>query len=63
MNFSTGLVSSKCEHYDTMGLANYKRQALTVGGSNLHGECALKTEILNFEENKWNDGPDYPFAE
>ena len=56
------MVSSKCDHYDTMGLAKYKGQALTTGGSNLSSECNLRTEIFNFEENQWNDGPDYPFA-
>ena len=55
------MVSSKCEHYDTMGLANYKGQALTTGGSG-NSACSTRTEIFNFEENQWNDGPNYPFA-
>ena len=52
--------SSKYVHYRTLGLANYKNEALTTGCE--YGSCDRKTEILNMETMKWSEGPDYPFG-
>ena len=51
---------SRYSHYRTLGLANYKNQALTTGCES--GDCGSKTELFNMETQKWSDGPDYPFG-
>ena len=59
-NFET-VASSTCDHILTFGLANYRGSPMTTG-SYSNGDCAVKTEIYNFENNQWNDAPDYPFS-
>jgi len=60
VNFET-VALSKCDHYYTMGLANYRGSPMTTG-SGLNSDCYVKTEVYNFETNRWNDAPDYPFS-
>ena len=59
-NFET-VAASKCDHYGTNGLANYRGSPMTTG-SYLNSDCYVKTEIYNFERNQWNDGTDYPYS-
>ena len=54
------LPSTKCDHDYTLGLANYRGLPLTTG-SNANSNCYVKSEVYNFENNQWNDAPDYPF--
>ena len=55
------VASSKCDHGNTYGLANYRGSPMTTGsGSN--SDCYVKTEIYNFASNQWNDAPDYPYS-
>ena len=58
-NFET-VASSKYNH-DFTGLANYGGSPLTTGSRNYFG-FFVETEIYNFETNRWNDAPDYPFS-
>ena len=53
--------SSKCDHFATMGLANYRGMALTTG-SLMNSDCYVRTEVYNFKTNQWTDALDYPFA-
>ena len=53
--------SSKFSHKETLGLGNYKNQALTTGCKDT-SSCGIKTELMNMETLEWSDGPDYPFA-
>ena len=53
--------SSKCDHEETYGLANYRGKALTTG-SWFNSGCYVRTELYDFKTNRWNDAPDYPFA-
>ena len=52
---------SKYSHYYTLGLGNYKNQALTTGCAD-SDDCFVKTELLNMEKLTWSDGPDFPFT-
>ena len=58
-NFET-VASSKCDH-DYVALANYRGSPMTTGSA-YNSDCDVKTEIYNFENNEWNDAPDYPFS-
>ena len=53
--------SSKCDHAETYGLANYRGSALTTG-SFYNSGCYVRTELYDFGTNQWNDAPDYPFG-
>ena len=57
----TSAASSNCDHQYTLGLANYKGQALTTGSIS-YSACYVKSELYNFETNQWTNAPDYPFA-
>ena len=57
----TSAASSNCYHDLTLGLANYKGQALTTG-SYFNSACYVKSELYNFETNQWTNAPDYPYA-
>ena len=59
-NFQTA-GSSKFSHRRTLGMGNYKGQALTTG---CYGDssCYNKTELMNMETLEWSNGPDYAFA-
>ena len=59
-NFET-VASSTCDHDYTYGLANYRGSPMTTG-SYWNSDCYVKTEIYDFENNRWNDAPDYPFS-
>ena len=59
-NFETN-ASSKCNRAYTYGLANYRGSSMTTG-SYWKSNCFVKTEIYNFESNRWNDAPDYPHS-
>ena len=59
-NFET-VASSECDHDLTMGLANYRGSPMTTGSGN-YPDCGDKTEIYNFENNQWNNAPDYPYS-
>ena len=59
-NFET-FASSTCDHYAAYGLANYRGSPM-VTGSFSDSDCYVKTEIYNFETNRWNDALDYPFS-
>jgi len=59
-NFET-VAASTCDHDLTLGLANYRGSPMTTG-SNQNSDCYVKTEIYNFENNQWNDAPDYPYS-
>ena len=59
-NFET-VTSSTCDHDYTYGLANYRGSPMTTG-SYWNSDCYVKTEIYDFENNRWNDAPDYPFS-
>ena len=59
-NFET-VAPSNCDHEYTFGLANYRGSPMTTG-SHDNSDCYVKTEIYNFENNQWNDAPDYPFG-
>ena len=52
--------STKCYHANTYGLANYRGLALSTGSSK-GSDCSIRTELYDFESNKWNDAPNYPF--
>ena len=56
----TSASSSNCNHRVTLGLANYKGQALTTGSDD--SACYIKSELYNFETNQWTNAPDYPYA-
>ena len=58
-NFET-VASSTCDHEVTYGLANYRGSPMTTGSYS--SDCYVKTEIYNFENNQWNDAPDYPYS-
>ena len=52
--------STKVSHQDTLGLANYRGEALTVScysGVN----CQDRTEILNMDSMRWINAQDYPY--
>ena len=52
--------STKVSHQDTLGLANYRGEALTVScyaGTNCHD----RTEILDMASMRWIDAQDYPY--
>ena len=53
---------SRYAHHWTLGLANYRGNALTTG-CNSFGDCKFKTEILLMTTLSWSDGPDYPFGD
>ena len=59
-NFET-VAASKCDHDWTYGLANYRGSPMTTG-SRHNSDCGNKTEIYNFDNNQWNDAPDYPYS-
>ena len=59
-NFETA-ASSKCEHEETYGLANYRGLALTAGSFS-NPDCYNKAETYNFLTNRWSDAPNYPFS-
>ena len=59
-NFET-VASSTCDHDWTLGLANYRGSPMTTG-SYLNSGCFVKTEVYNFETNRWNDALDYPYS-
>ena len=59
-NFET-VAASKCDHDWTYGLANYRGSPMTTG-SRYNSDCGNKTEIYNFDNNQWNDAPDYPYS-
>ena len=59
-NFET-VADSTCDHDKTLGLANYRGSPMTTG-SHINSDCSVKTEIYNFENNQWNDAPDYPYS-
>ena len=59
-NFET-IASSTCDHEWTLGLANYRGLPMTTG-SYYNSDCYVETEIYNFENNQWNDAPDYPYS-
>ena len=55
------VASSKCDHGNTYGLANYRGSPMTTG-SGYSSDCGTRTEIYNFASNQWNDAPDYPYS-
>ena len=57
-NFET-VALTKCDHDYTLGLANYRGSPMTTG-SRWSSDCGIKTEVYSFENNRWNDAPDYP---
>ena len=59
-NFQTA-GSSKFSHRYTLGMGNYKGQAITTGCSDI-STCSIKTELMNMETLEWSNGPDYTFA-
>ena len=59
-NFET-IASSKCHHRYTLGLANYRGSPMVTGS--LYGsDCYVKTEIYDFENNRWNNAPDFYYG-
>ena len=59
-NFQTA-GSSKFPHGWSLGMGNYKGQALTTG-CNSDSSCYIKTELMNMETLQWSNGPDYTLA-
>ena len=55
------IAASTCDHDYTYGLANYRGSPMTTGSFKI-SNCFVKTEIYNFENNQWNDAPDYPYS-
>ena len=55
------VADSTCDHDLTYALANYRGSPMTTGSRN-NPDCYVKTEIYNFENNQWNDAPDYPYS-
>ena len=52
------VASSKFNH-DKTGLADYLGSPLTTGSFE---DFDVRTEVYDFENNQWNDAPDYPYA-
>ena len=55
------VAATNCDHDYTYGLANYRGSPMTTG-SGLYSDCYVKTEIYDFDNNRWNDAPDYLFS-
>ena len=53
--------SSHFSHRDTLGMGNYKNNALTTGCTG-SSSCYIKTELMNMETLEWSNGPDFTFA-
>ena len=51
--------SSKFPHYDVMSLGFYRNSPFVTGSYETNG---LKTEILNYDSEKWEQLADYPFS-
>ena len=56
------IASTECNHDFSFGLAKYRGSALTTGSYWGSSACNVKTEIYDFENDHWNDAPDYPYA-
>ena len=54
------VASSKCGH-DLTELANYRGSPMTTG-SGFIIDCYIKTEVYNFEADRWNDATEYPYS-
>ena len=51
--------SSKFPHYDVMSLGSYRNSPFVTGSYETNG---LKTEILDYDSEKWEQLADYPFS-
>ena len=51
---------SKYSHIYTLGLANYRGKALTVGCNGYNSDCAFLVELFDLNTLKWSDRPDFP---
>ena len=60
-NFET-IAASTFYHERTIGLANYRGSPMTTGSYYKTDSSYAQTEIYNFENNQWNDAPDYPYS-
>ena len=47
----------------TLGLGNYRGNALTTGCDHFGKNCFNKTEILDMTTLEWSDAPDFPYFE
>ena len=51
--------SSKFPHFDVMALGSYRNSPFVTGSYETNG---LKTEILDYDSEKWEQLADYPFS-
>ena len=54
--------NSNFPHEFTIGMGNYKGNALTTGCGDGTKSCAIKTELMDMNTLEWSNGPDFPFA-
>ena len=52
--------SSKFPHYNVMALGSYRNSPFVTG--QFYSTNGLKTEILNYGEQNWQQVADYPFS-
>ena len=55
------MASTKVSHKETLGMGNYKGEALVTGCST-GGDCGLRTEMMDMDRMRWSDEDDYPYA-